>query len=116
MHKSSFIAIRIVWVFATAILSFYTERTKADTNLTGSSAFIIHRVNPDNWVQECATVFQESCCRSLGDMYVNYSSYDILTEPSGLCKSLPMFRSSYKEDAQLANWIHTKRTGLIFTT
>ena len=44
-------------------------------------------VDPDVWVQECATVFQETCCRSgTGPYYVNYSSYDVLKKPSGLCK------------------------------
>ena len=49
-------------------------------------------VDPDAWVQECATVFQETCCRSGTDFrsgfdsyYVNYSSYDVLKKPSGLC-------------------------------
>ena len=44
-------------------------------------------VDPDMWVQECATVFQETCCRSdpYSD-YVNYSTYDVLKKPSGLCK------------------------------
>ena len=50
-------------------------------------------VDPDVWVQECATVFQETCCRSGTDSQsgtdfysVNYSSYDVLKKPSGLCK------------------------------
>ena len=50
-------------------------------------------VDPVVWVQECATVFQETCCRSGTDSQsgtdyysVNYSSYDVLKKPSGLCK------------------------------
>ena len=43
-------------------------------------------VDPDIWVQECATVFQETCCRSDRPGYVNYSTYDVLKKPSGLCK------------------------------
>ena len=49
-------------------------------------------VDPVVWVQECATVFQETCCRSGTDSQsgtdyysVNYSSYDVLKKPSGLC-------------------------------
>ena len=49
----------------------------------------IIEVNPDVWVQECATVFQETCCQenSSGDFLyaINYSSYDLLKKPSGLC-------------------------------
>jgi len=87
MNTTSFSFIRIAGVFATAILFFSVGIVKADTNLLSSSAAIIHEVNPDDWVQECATVFQETCCRYIGDpFYVNYSSYDILTKPSGLCK------------------------------
>ena len=52
-------------------------------------------VDPDVWVQECATLFQETCCASgtstdfrseYYSYYVNYSSYDVLKKPSGLCK------------------------------
>ena len=51
-------------------------------------------VDPDVWVQECATLFQETCCASgtstdfrseYYSYYVNYSSYDVLKKPSGLC-------------------------------
>ena len=49
----------------------------------------IIEVNPDVWVQECATVFQETCCQEnrVGDFLyaINYSSYDLLKKPSGLC-------------------------------
>jgi hypothetical protein len=87
MNTTSFSFIRITGVFATAILlSFYIGKVKADTYLLSSSAAIIHEVNPDDWVQECATVFVDTCCRAGSQIYVNYSSYDILTKPSGLCK------------------------------
>ena len=43
-------------------------------------------VDPDVWVQECATVFQETCCKDNITYAVNYSSYDVLKKPSGLCK------------------------------
>jgi len=50
----------------------------------------IHQVNPDDWVQECATVYQDTCCqwdRGNYSYYVNYSAYDIIEKPpSGLCK------------------------------
>ena len=45
----------------------------------------IIEVNPDVWVQECATVFQETCCQENKVYAINYSSYDLLKKPSGLC-------------------------------
>ena len=57
----------------------------AEAKRAGAAPII--NVDPDIWVQECATVFQETCCRS--DTYpymVNYSTYDVLKKPSGLCK------------------------------
>ena len=47
----------------------------------------IIEVDPDVWVQECATVFQETCCQENSNFVyaINYSSYDLLKKPSGLC-------------------------------
>ena len=52
----------------------------------GAAPIIV--VNPDVWVQECATVFREMGWGWRSDAYpyyVNYSSYDLLKKPSGLC-------------------------------
>jgi len=69
-----------------------TAYANAKQNLT------IHQVDPTTWVQECASVFQETCCqlnRGNESYYVNYSSYDIIKKPSGLCK--PEFSCAYSK-------------------
>ena len=77
---------KICYAFSFTILFFSTSHGE----------LVINDVNPDTWVQECATVYQDTCCRSLGgSYYVNYSSYDVLKSPSGLC--MPEFSCAWEK-------------------
>ena len=75
------------------------------TSVVNAKVTTFHTVDPTDWVQECASVFQDpsyalsspSACEQ-GTYPLNvslYNSYDLIGAPSGLC--VPSFSCAYTE-------------------
>jgi len=56
---------------------------------------LVLEVNPEDWVKDCYSIFHDTCCQQTPgrETFVQYSSYDVVEAPSGLC--LPEFSCAW---------------------